>query len=108
MSPRPDRVLVLNERDPRHPKAGGAEVHVAEIFRRLCSAHQLDLPNEVLRYLFDQFYPETGVHISCAHPRFLLDSILERRLDQRPEHAEPDTPELALEHDNIRGPAYYH
>jgi glycosyltransferase involved in cell wall biosynthesis len=29
------RVLVLNERDPRHPKAGGAEVHVAEIFRRL-------------------------------------------------------------------------
>jgi glycosyltransferase involved in cell wall biosynthesis len=29
------RVLILNERDPRHPKAGGAEVHVAEIFRRL-------------------------------------------------------------------------
>ncbi len=31
----PCRVLVLNERDPRHPKAGGAEFHVAEIFRRL-------------------------------------------------------------------------
>jgi glycosyltransferase involved in cell wall biosynthesis len=29
------RVLVLNERDPRHPKAGGAELHVHEIFRRL-------------------------------------------------------------------------
>ena len=29
------RVLVLNERDPLHPKAGGAEVHVAEISRRL-------------------------------------------------------------------------
>ena len=29
------RVLVLNERDPEHPKAGGAEVHVSEIFRRL-------------------------------------------------------------------------
>jgi glycosyltransferase involved in cell wall biosynthesis len=29
------RVLILNERDPRHPKAGGAEVHVAEIFGRL-------------------------------------------------------------------------
>jgi len=26
---------VLNERDPRHPKAGGAELHVHEIFRRL-------------------------------------------------------------------------
>ena len=29
------RVLILNERDPDHPKAGGAEVHVAEIFGRL-------------------------------------------------------------------------
>lgn len=29
------RVLVLNERDPRHPAAGGAEVHVAEVGRRL-------------------------------------------------------------------------
>jgi glycosyltransferase involved in cell wall biosynthesis len=28
---------VLNERDPRHPKAGGAELHVHEIFRRLAS-----------------------------------------------------------------------
>ena len=31
----PRRVLILNERDPRHPKAGGAELHVAEIFGRL-------------------------------------------------------------------------
>jgi glycosyltransferase involved in cell wall biosynthesis len=30
-------VLVLNERDPRHPAAGGAEVHVAEIFGRLAA-----------------------------------------------------------------------
>jgi glycosyltransferase involved in cell wall biosynthesis len=29
------RALILNERDPKHPKAGGAEVHVAEIFGRL-------------------------------------------------------------------------
>ncbi len=29
------RILVLNERDPKHPLAGGAEVHVYEIFRRL-------------------------------------------------------------------------
>lgn len=29
------RVLVLNERDLRHPLAGGAELHVSEIFRRL-------------------------------------------------------------------------
>src|SRR5207247_1140529 len=32
------RLLVLNERDPRHPQAGGAEVHLREIFRRLAAA----------------------------------------------------------------------
>jgi len=31
------RVLVLNERDPLHPAAGGAEVHVSEICTRLAS-----------------------------------------------------------------------
>jgi glycosyltransferase involved in cell wall biosynthesis len=31
----PCRVLVLNERDPLHPAAGGAEVHVAEVARRM-------------------------------------------------------------------------
>jgi len=31
------RVLVLNERDSDHPRAGGAEVHVSEIFRRLAA-----------------------------------------------------------------------
>jgi len=33
----PCRVLILNERDPRHPAAGGAEVHVAEISRRMAA-----------------------------------------------------------------------
>jgi glycosyltransferase involved in cell wall biosynthesis len=33
--PDPLRVLLLNERDPLHPQAGGAEVHVAEIAKRL-------------------------------------------------------------------------
>jgi len=38
------RALILNERDPRHPKAGGAEVHVAEIFGRLAArGHQVVL-----------------------------------------------------------------
>ena len=31
----PCRVLLLNERDPLHPKTGGAETHVYEIFSRL-------------------------------------------------------------------------
>jgi glycosyltransferase involved in cell wall biosynthesis len=29
------RILLLNERDPRHPRAGGAETHVTEIMSRL-------------------------------------------------------------------------
>jgi len=29
------RILVLNERDPEHPRAGGAEIHVERIFARL-------------------------------------------------------------------------
>lgn len=33
----PCRVLILNERDPVHPKTGGAETHVHEIFRRLAA-----------------------------------------------------------------------
>jgi glycosyltransferase involved in cell wall biosynthesis len=33
--PHKPRVLVLNERDLSHPKAGGAEIHVTEVFRRL-------------------------------------------------------------------------
>lgn len=32
------RILVLNERDLRHPQAGGAEVHCFEIFGRLAAA----------------------------------------------------------------------
>jgi len=31
-------IVVLNERDPRHPQAGGVEVHLAEIFGRLAAA----------------------------------------------------------------------
>jgi glycosyltransferase involved in cell wall biosynthesis len=31
------RILLLNERDPEHPDAGGAETHVHEVFRRLAA-----------------------------------------------------------------------
>ena len=33
----PCRILILNERDPRHPRAGGAELHVSRIFERLAA-----------------------------------------------------------------------
>jgi glycosyltransferase involved in cell wall biosynthesis len=34
---RPLRVLLLNWRDPRNPEAGGAEVHLHEVAKRLCA-----------------------------------------------------------------------
>lgn len=38
----PRRILVLNERDPENPLAGGAEVHIFEIFSRLAArGHQV-------------------------------------------------------------------
>jgi glycosyltransferase involved in cell wall biosynthesis len=38
----PLRVLVLNERDPAHPRAGGAEIHLAELAPRL-AARRIEL-----------------------------------------------------------------
>lgn len=35
--PNQPRILILNERDPSHPRAGGAEIHIEEIFTRLAS-----------------------------------------------------------------------
>lgn len=34
-APAASRILLLNERDPRHPRSGGAETHVYEIMSRL-------------------------------------------------------------------------
>jgi glycosyltransferase involved in cell wall biosynthesis len=46
----PCRVLVLNERDPAHPSAGGAEIHLAEIFGRLATrGYQVTLLAERFR-----------------------------------------------------------
>jgi glycosyltransferase involved in cell wall biosynthesis len=40
----PLRILILNERDSKHPKAGGAEVHVDEISSRLAArGHEISL-----------------------------------------------------------------
>ena len=33
----PIRILVLNERDMEHPKAGGAEIHVERLFARVAA-----------------------------------------------------------------------
>ena len=50
----------------------------ALIFRRVCEAHGLEAPDDVLQYLLGEFYPKTGLELSGAHPRFLLDHVFER------------------------------
>ena len=81
------RVLILNERDPRHPKAGGAEVHVAEIFGRLAArGHEVVLALELVprrrrararvqgmevRRLgrLPRYYPRAAGDLRARHPR---------------------------------------
>jgi glycosyltransferase involved in cell wall biosynthesis len=36
--PERGRILILNERDPEHPRAGGVESHIAEVSRRMAEA----------------------------------------------------------------------
>ncbi len=48
------------------------------ILRRVCDEQGIALPNDVLPYLLDTFYPATGVPISAAHPKFVLEHALER------------------------------
>jgi hypothetical protein len=48
------------------------------ILHQLCEAQGLALPEEVVAYLREDFYPKTGVPISAAHPKFLIDHVIER------------------------------
>jgi len=50
----------------------------AEILRQICDDLGLALPEEVVSYLIDDFYPKTGVPISAAHPKFVVDHVIER------------------------------
>ena len=70
--PTPRRILVLNERDPRHPRAGGAEIHVAQIFSRLVegghSVHQYSsgFPGGAAREVLDGV--GRGIQIERVRP----------------------------------------
>jgi predicted ATPase with chaperone activity len=47
-----------------------------DIFRRVCEAHALELPEELLDYLMGVFYPETGAAPSAYHPRFIVEHVI--------------------------------
>jgi hypothetical protein len=47
-----------------------------EIFHRVCKAHSLDAPSEdLLSYLLDEIYPQTGAPLSAYHPRFIVEHV---------------------------------
>ena len=69
------RVLVLNERDSRHPSAGGAETHVEEISRRMAAlGFEITLatssfPGAATREQRDGFTVRRLGHLSLYYPR---------------------------------------
>jgi hypothetical protein len=77
-----------------------------EILRRLCAARQVELPETVVRYLLDRFYPQTGLAISGAHPSFIVDHVIERcRFDQREPQMHLDLVREAAQHLIVEGTA---
>ncbi|MEN8160627.1 MAG: hypothetical protein ABFS41_11205 [Myxococcota bacterium] len=49
-----------------------------EILRQICERYELLLPEEVVSYLIEDFYPKTGLPMSAAHPKLMLDHVIER------------------------------
>jgi hypothetical protein len=83
----------------------------ATILRRVCETHRVPLGEGVLEYLLDVFYPETGLPISGAHPRFVVDHVLERcRFHGAEPRMSPELVREASSHLLIEGsapPVYY-
>lgn len=61
------------------------------IFLRTCDSRNIEVPPEIVPYLYDTFYPATGTQISCAHPRFVVDHVIARC------HFAGEQPRLTLE-----------
>lgn len=68
-----------------------------QILRDVCAAQRLEVPDEVISYLLDEFYPKTGIALSAVHPRFIIDHVIERC------RFEGVTPHISLEliHDAV-------
>ncbi len=47
-----------------------------KIFRRVCSREGIELPQAVLFYLMEDFYPRTGTPCSGYHPGFLVEHAI--------------------------------
>jgi predicted ATPase with chaperone activity len=48
----------------------------AKIFRRVCEEHKLDMPEGILSYLLNDFYPKTGSGCAAFHPIFIVEHAM--------------------------------
>jgi chromosomal replication initiation ATPase DnaA len=46
------------------------------IFQRVCKEFRLELPDEVLAFLLEDFYPHTGVTCAAFHPIFIVEHAI--------------------------------
>lgn len=47
-----------------------------EIFRQECARHDFVLPDDVIRFLFDEFYPTGVAPLARFHPKFIIEQAL--------------------------------
>jgi predicted ATPase with chaperone activity len=48
----------------------------AKIFRRVCEEHALEMPEGILSYLLNDFYPKTGSGCAAFHPIFIVEHAI--------------------------------
>jgi predicted ATPase with chaperone activity len=47
-----------------------------EIFRRICDLYKLELPEEVVSFIVDSFYPSTQTPVAAYHPKFIVEHAI--------------------------------
>ncbi len=46
------------------------------IFRRICNLHKLELPEEILSYVLNFFYPKNRTPLAAFHPKFIVEHAI--------------------------------
>lgn len=46
------------------------------IFENECASHGMELPDDILPYLFDEFYANGNVPLARYHPRFIVEEVI--------------------------------
>ena len=49
----------------------------ARVFKKVCASNGVEYRQEILVYLFENFYKQRGVKLNACHPRDLIDHIID-------------------------------